>query len=310
MNERQVGVALSISAPRITLADFTVGDVGYHGVQVRGESGASNVTLHNLRVVDTGQQLVKITVSRERSADDGLLACSLVEYTNHAPSNYTDGIDALGAKGWVVRDNRFVRIRGPQEQRWNAGPAVLFWANSIDTIVERNEIIDSFRGIALGLVARAQELSRPSAEGFDHQGGIIRNNAICNLNGWADEGIEVNGGHGVRIEHNSVVVTGSLPWSISARFSSTTGWIANNISTRQVIFRDGATAEMQGNVVNADSSWFVSPAACNLHLTSAGAAMVPTGVALPTVSQDFDLKPRGQGRPITPGAFERPANKQ
>src|SRR5690606_10871477 len=40
MAERQVGVALSVSAPGMVLADLTVGGVGRHGVQVRGESGA------------------------------------------------------------------------------------------------------------------------------------------------------------------------------------------------------------------------------------------------------------------------------
>jgi hypothetical protein len=233
-----------------------------------------------------------------------LLACSRLEYSTHAPSNYTNGIDALGAKGWVVRDNDFLRIRGPENQRWSGGPAVLFWANSIDTIVERNRVIDSFRGIALGLQAEAQELARPSKDRYDHQGGIIRNNVICNLNRWADEGIEVNGAHNVRIEHNSIAVKGSLDWSISVRFPTSTASVVNNLSTLPVISRDGGGLAAKGNVVNADTGWFASAASCDLRLTTAAAPVVPAGVPFPLLTEDFGRRPRTAG-PATPGAFER-----
>jgi len=304
MTEQQVGVALSVSAPRITIADLTVGNVGYHGVQVRGESGASNFMLHNVRVVDTGQQLVKVTVSKTSAADDGTVACSLMEYTDTAPSNYTDGVDALGTKGWVVRDNRFVRIRGPQSGRYGAGPAVLFWANSIDTVVERNVIVDSFRGIALGLMPEPQDLSRSGDKRFDHQGGIVRNNVICNLNPWADEGLEINGAKDVRIDHNTVMVEGSLQWSISTRFPNSTATIRNNITTRNIILRDGGHANEQGNVGGARQSWFQAPATCDLQLTADAPATVNKTVPVDNVPNDFARAPRDKVTP-TAGAFER-----
>ena len=57
MNERMT--AISVAAPRVTLTDMTISQVGHHGVQVRGELGASDVVIHRLHILDTGQQLIK-----------------------------------------------------------------------------------------------------------------------------------------------------------------------------------------------------------------------------------------------------------
>ena len=50
-------------------------------------------------------------------SDDGLLACSRLEYTTTAPGEYTNGISAHDAHRWVVRDNAWYRIRTPGEHR-------------------------------------------------------------------------------------------------------------------------------------------------------------------------------------------------
>ena len=53
MADTRVGVAIGVSAPRVTIADLTVGYVGYHGIQIRGELGASHTAVHNVQVIDT-----------------------------------------------------------------------------------------------------------------------------------------------------------------------------------------------------------------------------------------------------------------
>ncbi len=252
IDERTVGVALSISAAGVVLADLTVGAVGFHGVQVRGERSASKAVLHNVLVMDTGQQLVKGSAAKNgRSADHGLIACSSFQYSEHAPSDYTNGVDFLNARGWVIRDNYFLRIRGPRERDHSAGPAILFWGGSGDTIVERNLVLDCSRGIALGLIPTAN----------DHRGGVIRNNLVVNLNAWADEGIEANNSPGVRIEHNTVLVEGRLPWSISLRFAGTEALVSNNLTSRSIILRDGAHARLRGNVADARATGLSIPGA-------------------------------------------------
>jgi hypothetical protein len=288
MAERRVGVAISVGAPDVVIADLTVGFVGYHGIQVRGESGASRVVLHNVHVLDTGQQLVKGSVSSGPDhADDGLVACSLFEYTDHAPSDYTNGVDILAGRGWTVRDNRFERIRGPASGRWAAGPAVLFWANSQDTVVERNVIVDSFRGIALGLGPGASDLARNGERVLDHQGGRIRNNVIVNLHAWADEGIEANSAAGVSIEHNTVLTEGRVDWSISLRFPATAAAVRNNLTSRPIVLRNGGRARLEGNVQEAGLNWFVDAAAGDFRLNPARDEQLRAGA--------FELGPAAAG---------------
>jgi hypothetical protein len=300
MDESKVGVALSIDAPRVVIADLTVGAVGFHGVQIHGEHGVSDVVLHNILVIDTGQQLVKGSVGPDgRGADRGLVACSSFQYSDHAPSNYTNGVDILGGRGWTVRDNFFFQIRGPRQEGWSAGPAVLFWVGSEDTVVERNLVLDCFRGIALGLIPRKD---RP--DGIDHRGGVIRNNIVCNLNGWADEGIEANAAPAVRIDHNTVLVEGHVPWSISVRFPQTDAVVRNNLTHRPIILRDGARSEQEGNVTGARPDWFVDPDRGVLYPKRGDVAAIDAGVPLPDNLSDFDRIARPRGAAPDAGAFE------
>lgn len=307
MTEQQVGVGLSISAADVTIADLTVGFVGFHGIQVRGERGASRLTVHNVRIVDTGQQLIKgSTDGASLHADDGVVACSTLEYSDHAPSNYTNGIDVLAGSGWTVRDNTIRRIRGPEAEGYAAGPAILFWANSQRTLVERNLVSDSWRGIALGLGAHANaKLARNHDAQYDHQDGWIRNNVVVNLNSWADEGIEANGARGTRIEHNTVLTAGRLPWSISLRFPLTDGYARNNLTARPLVFRDRGNGVLAGNVSGALPGWFVNAAAGDFRLARPDIPAVDAGVRIPDLAEDMARRPRVSGAAPDAGAFER-----
>jgi hypothetical protein len=276
MNERMV--AISVSAPEVTLADLTISQVGFHGIQVRGENRASGVLIHHVHILDTGQQLIKgSTALGSKPCRNGLVACSTLEYTESAPSDYTNGVDILNGEHWVVRDNVLRRIRGPRTQGYRAGPAILFWGGSRDTIVERNLLVDCYRGIALGLgLPRAD-----TPGGIDHQGGIIRRNAVCNLNSWADEAIEVNASPNALVEHNTVLVEGKVPWSIGVRFPTASARVVNNLCNHQVILRDGANAKLTANVVEARRDWFVDPSRGDLRLARNDLPAIDAGLAKP-----------------------------
>jgi hypothetical protein len=296
MTGDNIGVAIAVAAPDVTIASMTIRDVGYHAIQVRGESGASRFTVRHARLLDTGQQLLKVSTAEDgRFAVGGTVACSEFAYTNTAPSNYTNGIDILAGKQWTVRNNRLLRIRGPQSDRWRAGPAVLVWKGSEGTVVENNLIVDSFRGIALGLT--------PPASGYDHVGGVIRNNVVVNLNDWADEAIEANAAKGVRIEHNTVLVTGGVPWSIGVRFPTATAVVRNNLTNRPLRRRDHGNADEAGGIDRATADWFVDAARGDLRLAPGRRAAVGAGVATSEVTLDFAGRPRPSGSP-TVGAFE------
>jgi hypothetical protein len=306
MGDRRVGVVFSISAPDVTIADLTAGYVGFHGVQIRGERGASRATVQNVHIIDTGQQLIKgSTAGGPSYADDGVIACSLLEYSDHAPSSYTHGVDVIAASGWTVRDNTFSRIRGPAEQQWAAGPAILFWGNSQLTTIERNVIVDSFRGIALGLGPGASARSRDGERSYDHQGGRIRQNVIVNLHDWADEGIEINAARDVEVDHNTVFVEGRLPWSISVRFPVSSGHVRNNLSNRPIHFRDDGHADLGGNVEGAELGWFADVTAAQVTLSQPDLPAVDVGVPVPDLPLDMAGRTRVSGQAPDAGAYEQ-----
>ena len=121
---------------------------------------------------------------------------------------------------------------------------------------------------------------RGDGSGPDHEGGIIRRNAVCNLNPWADEGIEVNASPNTRVEHNTVLVEGKVPWSIGIRFPTATAQVWNNLSNRQVLLRDGATADLKANLVTAQRDWFVDASRGDLRLSRGDLPAIDAGVVI------------------------------
>jgi hypothetical protein len=296
LTELDVGVAVAIGASDVTVADLTIGWVRFHAIQVRGEAAPQRVVIHNVRLADTGQQLLKGSTAHDaRRAVDGLIACSLFEYSDAAPSDYTNGIDMLAADRWTVRDNVIRRVRGPVPSR-SAGPAILFWAGSRQIVIERNLVLDSFRGIAAGL--------KPQSYGPDVEDCSIRNNVVVNLEPWADEGIEANAARDVRIHHNTVLVEGTLPWSVSVRYPDTAATVQNNLISRRIAGRNGATLSEAGNVDGAQRTWFVDAAGGDFHL-GPGAPMFEGRDPIAEVPTEFDGRVRSADHGITAGAFER-----
>ena len=76
MSEDSVGVALGVAVPGVTIAHLSIGRVGYHGIQVRGETGASKLRVYAVRIFDTGQQLLKGSYAANgQAADNGVVEC-------------------------------------------------------------------------------------------------------------------------------------------------------------------------------------------------------------------------------------------
>jgi hypothetical protein len=282
-------------ATDVLVADMTLRDAYFHLVQIHGEQDADRVRLSNLHLIDAGEQFVKGSTAGPPGpyADDGIVECSLFEYTDRARSWYTNGVDVLAGSGWIIRDNTFRNIRAPEGQL--AGPAVLMWRNSLDTIVERNLFIECDRAIALGL-SSPDSNSRDGETRYDHQGGIVRNNMVYRA-GAGDVGITVNYSHNVEISHNTVILNGTFPWgAIEYRFGSTTATIRYNLVDAPVWQRDGGSAILDGNITDAPAAWFEDPLAGDLHLTAAAVDAIDGAMAAATVGDDFD----GHFRPVGP----------
>ena len=282
--------AIYIDADDATIANLTIRNAGEHGVSIQG---TDRPMLYNLHIKDTGYQLVKVNPLGDGS-EDGLLACSRLEYTTTSPEDYTNGISAHNAHRWVVRDNEWYRIRTPNNV---PAPAILFWSGSSDTIVERNLLVNCFQGIAFG---------NSSHGPGDHTGGIVRNNFIY-AGMLHDSLIEMVHATGWLVANNTALLLNpdsGLTWGMEARFSDTSGAFAYNLTNMNIINRDGAGATLTGNVTNASSSWFINPAAGNLHLQLTATGAIDQAVALVQVDDDFDGNVRPTGAAPDVGADE------
>src|SRR5262245_49092395 len=284
-----------------TIADLTIDGVQDHGIIAN--PGADNLLVHNVRVVDAGQQFIKSNPNASGVGNShGTVEYSVFEYRTTDNDNYTNGVDVHGGDGWIVRYNLFKNILSPVGQGI-AGPAVLMWNGSKNSIIEGNTFINVARGISLGLVDKAGA--------FDHQGGVIENNMFYrdpNLANEVDAPIYVADSPGTRIYHNTLIARGSYPNAIEYRFASSSGLdIKNNLTDGAIQARDGATGTVAGNMTAAGLSLFVNPVAGDLHLV-AGASPINQGVSISGFAIDFDGQTRdGQ---LDVGADEHFANNQ
>ncbi len=272
-----------LDADDVTIADLTIRNARDHGVSIQGRD---RPVLYNLHIQDIGDQLVKVNPEGDGS-EDGLLACSRLEYTVAAPDEYTNGISAHLAHRWIVRDNTWLRIRTPGN---TPIPAILFWSGSTDTVVERNLLVDCAQGIAFGNASHGPG---------DHFGGIVRNNMIY-ASLPHDVVVEMVHAEGWLVAHNTALLLDPAPgltWGLEARFADSQGTFAYNLANMAILAdRDGAQGTLVGNVTTAGASWFVDPAAADLHLLPTATGALDQAAPLPEVTNDFD----GDARPIGP----------
>jgi hypothetical protein len=280
-----------VEANDVTLANLTIRNAHDHGVAIQA---VDRPVLYNLHILDTGDQLVKVNPGGDGSAD-GLLACSRLEYTTSAPDDYTNGISAHQATRWVVRDNEWLRIRGLNDV---TGPTILFWSGSVDTLVERNWLLDCYRGIAFG---------NPSHSGVDHNGGVVRNNMLAfTLPHYV--AIEMVHASGWVVAHNTAMLMNpaqGLTWGMEARYTESNGEFAYNLTNLAIWHnRDGASATLMGNLTAAQIDWFQHAQIGDLHVQPGVSLVIDQAAVHPQVTDDFDGQVRPAGGAADIGADE------
>ena len=287
-----------IDADDVTIADLTIRNASEHGVSIQGND---RPTLYNLHIQDIGSQLVKVNphIDGINGSEEGLLACSRLEYTSSAPDSYTNGISAHRAHRWVVRDNEWYRIRTIDN---TAVPTILFWSGSTDTIVERNLLVNCIQGISFG---------NSSHSGIDHIGGLVRNNMIY-ASQRHDVVVEMVHAQGWTVVHNTALLLNPGPgqtWGMEARFSDSQGTFSYNLTNMDILpDRDGAQGTVVGNITSADPSWFQDASSGDLHLSLTAVAAIDQASPHSDVTDDFDGDPRPFGIAPDVGADEyRPA---
>jgi len=302
-----------VTASEVTIAEVTLARALHHPIHISpGDDGdIDGVRVYGVRIVDPGQQAIKVNQSPDESqfVDRGEVACSVIELTDAGRervleingSCYTGGLDIHMARDWVVRDNHF---EGFYCTRDLSEHAIHFWKGCRGSLVERNVIVDSARGIGFGMAAggsgrRYQDLTSRGAPRADHYGGMVRNNVIVTQSAdlfasesGADCGICMWSAQNASVVHNTVVAFGGEAFSsIEWRFPETSVNVWNNLVSHQLLPRDGASAQSGGNRDDATTSFFVDTSAERFdgHLRSATPAVNGGGVLeAGTCDRDMD----------------------
>jgi hypothetical protein len=280
------------NATNVLVADLTIRDVWYHCISLN--EGVERPRLHNLHLVNAGEQFIKANPDGNGGGvDGGIVEYCLIEYSTTAKSDYTNGVDVHTGDGWIIRDNVFRNIRAPAGQL--AGPAILVWHGSSNTVTSGNLFLDVQRAIHYGLLDGAVP---------DHSGGSIHNNFIYRSSEQdGDVGIGVFNSPDTDVLHNTIMLSGTYPNAIEYRFAGSSGLlIANNLTDAAVVQRDGAAASVSGNLTSAQPDWFVDAAAGDLHLASTAPA-IDAALSSPTLF-DYDGQPRPSGPSADVGADE------
>jgi hypothetical protein len=277
----------------VTIANLTIRDFYYHPIIFN--AGTQRPRVYNVHLIDAGQQFLKSNPDGAGGGvNDGIVEYSVIEYTTTARDPYVNGVDVHTGANWIIRDNVFRNLVAPPGGL--AGPALLMWNHSSNTLTERNLFINCARGISYGL----------QVAGFDHSGGIIRNNMISRGAGQSgDVGIMVADSPNTQVLNNTVYLSGTYGTPIEYRFAGTQNVvIGNNLLDGAIWARDGATGTEAANLAGAQASMFVNAAGGDLHLVSSATSAIDRGLNSVAVTSDFDGQARPQGMAYDIGADE------
>lgn len=311
--------------PGLKIQNLTIADFYFHGVTFG--AGATAPEFDDVYFRDIGQQFIKASAFPE-AINDGRVRRCLFEYTDGRPvTNHFDidgttkigffyggAIDVHNGAGWIVEDTVLkemaptaaeiaaaLALEPAAQQHWWS-PAVYFWNKSSNNVVQRCVGINCGRLVAFGLWNRSASMP----DGIhDNVGGIIRNNMSVIMPGRigqaqiddSDGVILAWNSPGTKILHNTVLTYGQIADAIQGRWA--TGLeINNNLSDDTIRMREEASFTGANNVQNASPSWFVNPAAGDLHLSSTGNTNVGLATRLADCLEDFDETARAASTTI------------
>jgi hypothetical protein len=314
------GEIISITGNHVTVADLTIARAYTHAIHVQSTDSSDVVgtTIFNVHVLDALEQAIKINFNGARThfTDDGVVACSHLELTAAGRSQvrnncYTGGIDGHGSRGWHIHDNLiegFYCARGLSEH------GVHFWTGSRETLVERNRIFNSARGVGFGLGETTASSTNEwrtypdepcgAARPVGHYGGIIRNNfifandtALFASDSGFDSGVAFEQACGAAALHNTIFgTTAPVSSAIEWRFANSTVTVTNNLANAAFKNRGaGAQGAAAGNIATAGAGLFIDASSGNLHLAAPATGVRGAGVAVEAglCDEDIDGAPRG-----------------
>lgn len=259
---------ISILHRKCTISDLTIQEIDTHPIEINfwfQPGPIDSVLIHNVHIIDGGEQLIKMSYSGSlsQSGDNGIIECSTIEYSTSLPGSnyYTNGIDLHYAKNWIIRDNIVRNIKHGPSTTNDAGPAILFFKQSSNPLVERNQIINCDEGISFGNWADS-----PTTSCF---GGIMRNNRVlghtnsrCGLLAVLSPSVNIinntvysPGGIAFTAQQYAIEITGNLTtyciiqnnlcsetWYNNSNLAPNPNLVANNFSATTAYFTSTVSA--------------------------------------------------------------------
>ena len=210
--------------------------------------------------------------------------------------NYVGGIDAMYARGWQIRDNVFVGIRG---RTGEARGAVFLWQEAEDCVVERNVFVDCDSGVCLGNGFVPDDVEAHARR------CVVRNNFVTRCD---QQGILAEVTRDCRVVHNTVYgPRARLQRLIRVAQANEGSLVANNLLSGPPMRVETESAiDVRGNVQRElEPNAFVDVGSGDLHLRHDVEGISDAGA--PTDHRpeaDIDGEPR-DARPDV-GADERP----
>ena len=319
-----------VNTKNIVVYGITSREATASGFKLEG-LGEENITFDNCRMIDINERAFKgsgpqINGKFTRSKNISIINCwfentqvpvesdHMAEFTG----DYVGGIDVMNLSGFTITGNTFKNIVG---KNGGGRGAIFIWGQDgcEDVLIENNIIINCDRGISLG--NPSGDPAGNTVGGFYINGGIIRNNIICNSN---CELIEINRLNNVKIYNNTVWkadISGrgirdsggakQLSHNISIINNIVCGLVnelpqGNNIDIRHNIFSFNEPSGIipgEGNTTLAiPDIFFINVANGDFRPRASSIQAFKKGIPLAEVETDFCGTPRG----VTPdlGAYQ------
>jgi len=295
------GIAVSYCSG-VTIADLAVQNVRQNGIKINSNHDVDRVTIYNVISHNVWQRHIKGPKVPDRNGQADFVEDCRVQYClfyndrakqrgddpweDSEPRfgfNYVGGMDIMCAKGWVISDNVFTRIRGKTGE---ARGAIFMWHNGTDCVIERNIIIDCDSGICMGNSSARGE--RRHANGF-----IVRNNFVVRC---SESNILADHTRDCRVLNNTVHDPDSRNGRLLRVVHANDGLVvANNVFSgpRIVAEHYEGQIEVRNNLIREVGDYFVDAAKGNLHLTAKAVNAIGQATTDADVQEDIDGQSRG-----------------
>ena len=325
------GVAFTRSTD-CTLAHVMVENVRQNGIKINSNLQVHRIRIYNCVTHNVWQRHVKgVRAPMKDGKTQHVLDCR-VEYClmyNDRPKrrgddpyedshgnfgfNYVGGMDVMGAKGWVIRNNVFINIHG---KTWGARGAIFMWNDTTDCLIEGNIFINCDRGICLGNGHRAKDKTtgKPVLPIHDTR-MIVRNNFITIPgNTSQDNGILCEFTQDCKILNNTIHDLRNRTVRAIRIVQDNDGLVVKNniVSGRKIrIEKYIGKIKVENNLEKFAPEYFVDPKNGNLRLTAKALEAIDKAEKVKEVETDIDGAPRGDKPDL--GAHEfgaKPAGKE